>query len=236
MNKTLFFCIILSAFLLFIGKKPVEAYLSAIPYDLNDTATTHEGKPGNNEVVQGLPKIGKWMFDPDYKPSQWSDKELDDKIIREPINIIIADSISKTGNEAEQNLLDALEKAGYKNRWGHASGFKGLIDNIYCNQFPSDSFHSISDESFLFDNNHGRIFGPYYKNGTYYFTGAMSRESGYYHDYISFGQARDGFVESLSAKTNYKLIRKVWLNNLINKDNLTTGDHDGYAVLISVGK
>lgn len=222
--------------MLFFGKKPVEAYLTYKSHDLSGSPESNDSKSKNTETTDGLPKIGKWMFDPDYKPSQWTEEETDGKIIREPINIIITDSISQTSAEAEQNLLIALEKAGYENRWGHSSGFKGLIDNIYCNQFPGDNLHSISDDSFLFDNNHGRIFGPYFKNGIYYFTAAMSRESGYFHDYISFIQAREGFVESLISKAGYKLIKKVWLNNIINKDDLSTGDHDGYADLISAAR
>gem|GEM_PF-1510054 len=236
MIKTLLFLILASILTLSCGgEQGYESQAYEYQY-FREKIETVVYKTENEEVIHGLPEIGKWLFDPDYEPSHWISEEFNDKILREPINIVIADSISQTAKEAEQNLIDALEKAGYKNRWGHSSGYKGLIDNIYCNQFPQDTYHAISDESFLFDNNHGRIFGPQYKNGFYYFTGALSRESGYYHDYISFAQARNEFAESLNTNTNYKLSKKIWLDNLLNTEDLITGDHDGYAILIVATK
>ena len=220
------------ALFLSCGKAPSDEFQA---YELNvlrDNPKPLQYRTDNEEIVQGLPAFGKWMFDHDYTPSKWSDEEINDKHIREPINIIIADSISQTENEAEQNLMNALEQAGYENRWGHSSGYKGLIDNIYCKQFPGDDFRAISNGSFAFDNNHGRIFGPYHKNGVYYFTAAMSRESGYYHEYISFVQARDDFALSLNTHSNYKHTKKIWLHNFLNTDSETTGDHDGYAIFI----
>jgi hypothetical protein len=195
-----------------------------------------EYKTANEEIVEGLPEIGRWMFDSAGMPASWLGKKLDGKSIREPINVIIADSISRSAQEAGRNLIDALDKAGYKNRWGHTSGYKGLLDTAYCTQLQEESFHAFSNEPFELNNNHGRIFGPYFKNGTYYFTGALSREKGYVHDYISFTQARDDLAASLDARTNYKLFTKIKLDNSINSDSLTTGDHDGYAILLKAVK
>jgi hypothetical protein len=197
---------------------------------------TLEYKHENQTAITGFPSIGKWMFDSTGTPSTWLGKKLEGKIIREAINIIIVDSVSKSVNEAKQNLIFAFDKAGYKNRWGHSSGYKGLIDSNYFSQLPEKYFHAFSTHPFEFDNNHGRIFGPYFKNGVYYFTGALSREKGISHDYISFTQARDNLAASLDSKTAYKLVRKINLNNTINSDSLTTGDHDGYGILISVSK
>jgi hypothetical protein len=197
---------------------------------------TTEYKTQNEEIIAGLPEIGKWMFDSNLVPSSWLGKKLGNKSFREPINVIIADSISKSYEEAKNNLRNAFIKAGYDYRWGHSSGYKGLIDSVYCSQFPDEYFHAFSNKPFELNNNHGRIFGPYLKNGVYYFTGALSRESGYYHNYISFAQARNDLAASLDAKTGYKFINKIWLDNIIENDSLTTGDHDGYAILIKAVK
>ncbi len=190
----------------------------------------------NQSAPNYLPEIGKWMVDSTGKPSSWLGKKLDGKTIREPINIIIIDSVSKSVDEAKQNLISAFDKAGYKDRWGHSSGYKGLIAGIYFNQIPDEYFHAFSTRPFEFDNNHGRIFGPCPAGGIYYFAGALSRESGYSHNYISFTRARDDLAASLNSNTAYKIIGKVELNNSIVSDSLTTGDHDGNAVLISVSR
>ncbi len=195
-----------------------------------------EYKNENETAINGLPVIGKWMFDSTEMPSSWLGKKLDGKSIMEPINIIIVDSVSKSDDEAKQNLISAFDKAGYKDRWGHSSGYKGLIGGSYYSQLPEKYFHAFSNHPLEFDNNHGRIFGPHSSNGVYYFTGALSRESGYFHNYISFTQARDEFAEAIDSKTLYKLIRKESLNNSIVSDSLTTGDHDGNAILINVVK
>jgi hypothetical protein len=237
MNKSFLFCFFLFIFILLsCGKKSIDTNQSAESILLKEKGNTTKYKTENEEVLKGLPEIGKWMFDSNLVPSSWLGKKLGNKMFREPINIIIEDSISKSSDEAKNNLMKAFIKAGYDDRWGHSSGYKGLIDSAYCNQFPAEYFHAFSDNPFELNNNHGRIFGPYFKNGVYYFTGALSRESGYYHHYISFTQARDNLTASLDSKTGYKLMNKIWLDNAIDNDSLTTGDHDGYAILIKAVK
>ncbi len=227
--------ILLSAAFLVLscGKKSDVSTNQQLPKEQTGSS---EYKHENQTAIAGLPSIGKWMFDSTGTPSAWLGKKLKGKTIREAINIIIIDSVSKSVIEAKQNLIFAFDKAGYKDRWGHSSGYKGLIDSNYFSQLPEKYFHTFSTHPFEFDNNHGRIFGPYFKNGIYYFTGALSREKGVSHEYISFTQARDNLAASLDSKTAYKFVRKINLNNTINSDSLTTGDHDGYCILISVIK
>jgi hypothetical protein len=195
-----------------------------------------EYKNENEMLINGLPAIGKWMFDSTGMPSSWLGKKPRGKSIREPINIIIVDSVSKSADESKQNLTSAFDKAGYEDRWGHSSGYKGLIGGSYYSQLPEKYFHAFSNHPLELDNNHGRIFGPHAVNGVYYYTGSLSRESGYFHNYISFTQARDDFSSALDSKTSYKLVEKVNLDNSISSDSLATGDHDGNAILINVVK
>lgn len=227
------FVFIVSVFFICCGKKNEISTNNRLPKEQTEST---EYKHENQTLIDGLPSIGKWMFDSANMPSSWLGKKLEGKNIREPINIIIIDSVSKSVDEAKKNLISAFNKAGYEDRWGHSSGYKGLMDSNYFNQLPEKYFHAFSTHPFEFDNNHGRIFGPYFKNNVYYFTGALSREKGYVHYYISFTQARDDLAASLDSKTGYKLIKKINLNNSIDSDSLTTDDHDGYAILISFGK
>ncbi|RPI15740.1 MAG: hypothetical protein EHM58_13435 [Ignavibacteriae bacterium] len=237
MSRTfILFVFLITFFFVSCGKKQINTDQSIDSKLLNTKLNTVEYRTDNEEIISGLPEIGRWMFDSNLVLASWLGKKLDNKSIREPINIIIVDSISGSEDEAKKNLMRAFTDAGLKNRWGHTSGYKGLIDSVFCSQFPGKNFYAFSDKPFEFDNNHGRIFGPYFKNGFYYFTGALSRESGYYHNYISFIQARDEIAASLDERTNYKFTKKVWLDNAINNDSATTGDHDGYAILIEVTK
>jgi hypothetical protein len=70
------------------------------------------------------------------------------------------------------------------------------------------------------------------------FIGAFSRESvdplgKIRHRYVSFNQARDDLSQRLDMKTNYKIKAFLELDNaLINDPTVTSGDHDGIAVLV----
>jgi hypothetical protein len=226
-------CLLIAASLLIACSKKQDSDINKIHQQQKESGSTeyiteHETK------INGLPAIGKWMFDSTGMPSAWLGKMLNGKAIIEPINIIIIDSASGSVDEAKQNLMSAFDKAGYNDRWGHSSGYKGLIAGRYYHQMPEKYFHAFSSHPLEFDNNHGRIFGPHFAGGVYYFTGALSRESGYFHNYISFTQARDDLAAALDSKTSYKLLKKENLNNSVTSDSLTTGDHDGNAILINV--
>ena len=57
------------------------------------------------------------------------------------------------------------------------------------------------------------------------------------HRYGSFKEARDDFARQLDAKTGFKLLGRVSLDNAIADDpDITTGDHDGRAVLLRAGQ
>jgi hypothetical protein len=180
------------------------------------------------------------MYKSDKNKADWLGAKINNKSFREPINIIIADSISKSAGEAENNLIINFNKAGFKLRIGHSSGYLGYIENNFYNQVHRNNSKTFSDAPFEISNCHGRIFGPCEINGVYYFSGAMSKEKVVVkipiHEYDSFNIARDKLANNLNSKTNYKTTGYVEMLNSISSDSLTTGDHDGKAILISVGK
>jgi hypothetical protein len=88
------------------------------------------------------------------------------------------------------------------------------------------------------NNNHGRVFGPYITLGKAIFTAAFSREEidpleKVKHGYNSFNRARDSFAEAMDRHTCFKIKKFINLENVFIADpNITTGDHDGIAVLL----
>lgn len=115
---------------------------------------------------------------------------------KEPVNIVIIDLLSSTGKEAKQKILKACNGAGYRSQL----------------------------EQLKAGNNRGRILGPYYFQGYYYFIGAFCGT-----------RARDDFAKKLEKKTNYKVAGFLPMDNIIVDDpSLATGDHDGVAVLLTL--
>jgi len=187
----------------------------------------------------GLPRIGKWMIAPDMKPACWLNQLYEGKGLREPINVIIVDRLSTSEAEAEAALLSACKAAGYPDRYGHSTGYKGEMDGRLFSQFPQRNERAFSNRWFILNNNHGRIFGPYFKGGRYYFIAAFSREIVDWlkikeiHQFGSFSQARDDFSWNMDRKTSYKVKGFLDLDNAIVGDpKVGTGDHDGLAVIL----
>ena len=186
----------------------------------------------------GLPPIGKWMLAPDDAPARWLNQIYYGKNLREPINVIIVDRAAKSAADATNRLLHALSEAGFPLRMGHSRGYAGLIGGVPCGQFGAGKSTAFSDEPFELNNNHGRVFGPFVYNGAYICTAAFSREkvdplTKLKHEFVSFNQARDTLAQHLEWKTSFKRTGFVPLfNTLLDAPALTTGDHDGIAVLL----
>lgn len=179
-----------------------------------------------------LPHIDKWMFDKNRNICRWRNKKLNGRIILEPINIVISDSISGEPQESINYLVKSLYKSGIKIRFGHLSGYFGKIEENYYPQIPHEYFYGFSDLPWWRENNHGRFFGPHRYQNSYLFCGALSRESAVLHKYISFNKARDFFVNALIKEKCYELENYIELNNLVDDETSTTADHDGKAPLL----
>jgi hypothetical protein len=198
---------------------------------------------GANVVTPpGLPEMGKWMLTAQGTPADWLGEIFEGKNLREPINVIIIDEGAVSSDDAKSRLLAAAAHAGYPIRFGHSIGYQGYIGGVLHAQLPQGRDDAFSNEVFEVSNNHGRIFGPYRMEQGYLFTGAFSREEvdpfrwpG--HRYASFNRARDNFTQDLDRSTSYKVSGFVNLGNaLIDDPKLTTGDHDGLAVLVRAGR
>jgi len=187
----------------------------------------------------GLPEIGKWMLAPDGWPARWLGATWEGKHLHEPVNVIFVDRAATSPGEATNRLLRALALAGFAVRLGHSSGYSAFIGGQRYEQFPATHATAISDEPFEVNNNHGRLFGPCLFNGVYVCTAAFSRErvaplEQVKHAYESFNRARDAVAQNLDRKTAFKLAAFVPLqNHLLGRPDVTTGDHDGVAVLLA---
>ena len=185
----------------------------------------------------GLPQLGRWMIDPDGTLAHWLGSSYEGKNIREPINVVLVDRGAASAEDAVARLLAAAAAAGYPSREGHSSGYRGFIGGELYTQLPT-RHHAFSNRPFEFDNNHGRIFGPAPFEGGYLFIGAFSRERidifrDPPHQYSSFDQARDDFTQKLDAGSGYRIAGFLDMDNAVVGDpQVTTGDHDGRAVLL----
>ncbi len=179
------------------------------------------------------------MLDADMAPAHWLGEKYSGKNLREPVNIIIIDGLATSPQNAIERLVAGCKTAGYEKRRGHSGGYRAFLGGRLYAQLPEEKDLAFSDAPFEMNNNHGRIFGPLFWNGRYYFTGAFSREqveplSRIKHQYLSFNQARDNFAERMDKKTLFRISEFVDLENAIaGNANLTTGDHDGIAVVLS---
>jgi hypothetical protein len=197
---------------------------------------------GDVATPEGLPAIGKWMLTSKGAPSDWLGEIDRGKNLREPINVIIIDEAASSAEDAKARLLAAAARAGYPVRFGHSTGYQGYIGGQLHAQLPQGRDDAFSNDVFEVSNNHGRIFGPHVVGQAYVFTGAFSREEvdpfrDPPHQYGSFNRARDDFTQRLDRLTDFKVSGFVSLGNaLVDDPKLTTGDHDGMAVLVRAGK
>jgi hypothetical protein len=187
----------------------------------------------------GLPAIGKWMLDARYEPAHWLGELHRGKSLREPINLIVVDTVAQSPEEARKHLIQNFALAGYPIREGHSAGYRAYVDGVVHGQIPEGREQAFSDEPAEMRNNHGRMFGLHPYRGGWLFVGAFSRESvdpldKVRHRYVSFNQARDDLSQRLDSKTDYKIKGFPSLDNaLVDDPIVTTGDHDGIAVLLT---
>jgi hypothetical protein len=207
---------------------------------------TFEARPQQRPDIdvatpEGLPAIGRWMLTAQSVPSDWLGEIYEGRNLREPINVIIVDQGASSADDAKARLLAAAARAGYPIRFGHSTGYQGFIGGQLYAQLPQGRDDAFSNDIFEVSNNHGRIFGPHQFGQGYLFAGAFSREEidpirDPPHSYGSFNRARDDFTQRLNRSTDFKVSRFVDLGNaLIGDPKLTTGDHDGIAVVVRVG-
>jgi hypothetical protein len=197
------------------------------------------GLPDEQAAPAGFPEIGFWMLSPGGGIADWLGAPFEGKRLLEPINVLIVDRRAASAEEASARLLAACGKSEFPQREGHSSGYWVRLGSMRYPQFPPGTEESFSDALFVFSNDHGRIFGPMKWDGAYLFAGAFSRESvdpvtKVKHRYMSFDRARDAFAARMSERGGYEIAGYMELGNAVVEDPaLSTGDHDGVAVLLS---
>ena len=189
----------------------------------------------------GLPAIGRWMIARDGGIAHWLGEVVDGKHLHEPINVILIDEGATSADHAKQRLVAASAAAGFPVRIGHSTGYRGFIGGMLYGQLPHGRDDAFSDRVFEESNNHGRVFGPHRFDGGYLFIAAFSRErvdllEWPAHRYASFNAARDAFALGLDTQTDFKATGFVPLGNAVDDAQVTTGDHDGRAVLLRAPK
>jgi len=195
--------------------------------------------PKDAARLEGFPDIGKWMIASDHRPARWVGRKHDGKALAEPINVILVDHRPGSAVETRKCVYQACRQAGYKVRWGHTSGYKACLGGDVYEQLPEGFAKAFGTTPCLLVNNHGRLFGPCFRNGRAYFIGAFSREKfsplnlRSMHRFTSYNRARDDLARKMDAKTGFKQAGFVALGNcIIDAPDVSTGDHDGMAVLL----
>lgn len=189
-----------------------------------------------SQIVNILPEISPYMIKPDSSgPAIWLDrKQADGRFIQEPINLILVDQSATSITDAEQRLINVFQAAGFGSRYGHTSGYLGIMNNVIYPQTPAIKDHTFSDYMWAFSNNHTRVFGPFVNGASYIWIASSSREKGISHDYISFRASRDSIIDAMDRYSNVEIIGSFMLHNKIDNQSVTTGDHDGYAKIVLI--
>ncbi|ORB30777.1 hypothetical protein BST38_08525 [Mycolicibacterium parafortuitum] len=208
-----------------------------------ETEPTPEVEPvpaAADQVATPYGQIGKWMQDSRGDIADYGGLPFEGRTVLETVNVVIVDTTSRSRLEATWRLNAAMRRAGFPPRLIHSTGFRGLIDNQLYRQQPQGLLVGYSDAFFLAPNNHGRIFGPdpVETAGGYVWSGAFSTEEFVFyqrlprHAYVSSNQARDALAAKLIASGRATSGGTVSLANSYNTATVTTGDHDGYAVVL----
>jgi hypothetical protein len=209
-----------------VSSPPTTTAPATAPYLPTDTVSTQYGN------------IGKWMLQSNGQISNYGGQPYDGKTLLEPVNVIIVDPNSKSAAESTAKINRDMFLAGFPAQPIHSSGFMGLIGSKTYGQ-QALPLTAYSDNLFIFQNDHGRLFGPApATGGGYVWTGAFSTETPTIynglptHAYVSSNAARDALVLRLLATGQVQSISYVPLDNAVDTATTTTGNHDGYAVVI----
>jgi len=185
--------------------------------------------------------IGAWLLQPNGKIANYGGVRHGGKTVLEPVNVIILDPTSKSSAESSARLDAAMTRAGFPAQPIHSTGFSGIIDGAVYGQKPTGFLQAFSDNFFLFPNDHGRMFGaaPAANGAGYVWSGAFSTEqlnpaNPFTHEYVSSETARAALARRLVASGAATVVGVVPLGNAYDDGTLTTGDHDGYAVVLQL--
>lgn len=189
------------------------------------------------KLADAMPQIGKWMYKDTIgdHPAQWLGIPLGSKTLFEPINLIIVDTISNSESASRRLMEEKFKAAGFGARPGHTAAYRGKMDNRDYYQFPdTGSNKAFANYLWTFTSDHARLFGPYKKNNMFFWIGAASRERGLSHNYVTFKGATTEIAEKLTSFSAADNMGYYPLKNTQNNVTDTTGDHDGFAVVLQI--
>lgn len=193
--------------------------------------------------------IGKWQIEPDGSVSDWGGQPYMGNTLIEPVNIIIVDPTSTTPEQSTKKLNRNMAVAGFPAQPIHSTGFMGMINGEPYDQQPDGEALAYSDNLFVLPNNHARAFGPAPLPDTdgnaatsegYVWSVAASTETPSIYDgmpthsYVSSNLARNILVLRLLLTGQATFVGIVPMKNAHNTGSETTGDHDGYAVVLAL--
>ncbi|WP_454790246.1 hypothetical protein [Mycolicibacterium lutetiense] len=214
---------------------------SSTPIGVNAVPAIAPGVPTPADQVPTVyGDIGKWMLQSNGQISNYGGLPHGGRTVLEPVNVIIVDPTSTSAAEAACKLNTVMFWSGFPAQPIHSTGFQGTIDDVTYGQQPIGLLLGFSDNFFLFPNNHGRIFGPdpVETSAGYVWSGSFSTEQFVIYDllprhaYVSSNLARNALAMRLIASGQATYGGMVPLDNSYNTATTTTGDHDGYAVVI----
>ncbi|KAA0084471.1 hypothetical protein CIW52_10670 [Mycolicibacterium sp. P9-64] len=205
--------------------------------------STSPGTPSASDAVQTpYGNIGTWLLESNGQISDFGGQKIDGKSLLEPINVIIVDPTSTTAAEATAKFNAKMTQAGFPALPVHTRGFQGTIDGETYGQQPAGGVDAYSNNFFLLPDDHARAFGPdpVQTPEGFVWTVAVSREqigllNGVVptHVYTSYNAARDELASQL-MQDGATLVGIVPLSNSVDSATQTTGDHDGYAIVIQL--
>ncbi len=215
------------------------AYYSTAQMHVTRATSPGVPQPGD-EAPTAYGNIGEWMLEPDGQISDYGGQPYSGRTLLEPVNVIIVDPSSTSPAEATARLNAAMFWSGFPAQPIHSTGFQGEIDEVVYGQQPTGLLQGFSDNLFIFPNDHGRIFGPdpVQTSSGYVWSGAFSTETlSIYnflpaHSYVSSNMARTALAVRLLVSGQATYVGMVPLNNAVDTASTTTGDHDGYAVVL----
>lgn len=212
-----------------------SCFIISIPVSVFSQNKQQETSDIPKVILDSMPKIDPWMFENNGSPASWLGFKLNGKTLYEPIDLIIIDTISISGEASATLVEQRFANAGFDERPGHSSNYMGRMNDTNFTQTPdTTSNKAFSNYLWAFTNDHARLFGPYKYNGIYFWIGSVSREMGISHEYVSFKKAVDELERCLVQFASVKSLGKYNLHNAINSDTLTTGDHAGFATVLQL--
>jgi hypothetical protein len=197
--------------------------------------------PPTSTIATPYGTLGQWMINSKNQIADWVGIPQGGKTVLEGINVIVVDTASRTPAQSSANINVWMTRAGFGPSAVSSTGYQGIIGATQFSQQPTKPSAAFRDAYFLFANSHGRFFGPSPNpNGPgFIWTASLSEENldlqNFSHGYESFDSARTKLLNNMVA-IGAQNLGQVFMDNVYNVGDYTTGDADGFAAVIGVNQ